>query len=159
LFNPGSTDYNIQSVVFPDLKFNITISQAYDWGMTIKVVVMNQTIDPADLQITFSYGRSGTIDRTFSANYFNFSDKVKDNVVLIKDNMAVLYQKGQDFSAAATTWPSVQPQIIDTTANFTIAMHVNGNKSDSVYFIAAQSNSEWKQRTIVSGKRSWNCKF
>jgi hypothetical protein len=142
LFNPGNTEYNIQSVVFPDLKFKIKISQAYDWGMTVKVVVMNKMIDPADLQITFSFGRSGTINRTFSANYFNFSDKVKDNEVLIKDNIAVLHQKGQDFRAAATTWPGVHPRIIDTTANFIIKLNVNPNKSDSVYFISAQSDNE-----------------
>ncbi len=152
LFNPGNTEYNIQSVVFPDLKFKIAISQAYDWGMIVKVVVMNKTIDPADLQITFSYGRSGTINRTFSANYFNFSDNVKDNEVLIENNIAVLHQKGQDFRAAATTWPAVHPRIIDSIANFTIAMKVNANKSDSVYFIAAQSDNE--TGTVHSAKIS-----
>ncbi len=142
LFNPGNTEYNIQSAVFPDLKFKITMSQAYDWGITVKVVVLNRMIDPADLLITFSYGRSGTINRTFSADYFNFTDNVKDNEVLVKDNIAVLHQKGQDFRAAATTWPGVQPQIIDSAANFTVAMNIHPNKSDSVYFIAAQSDSE-----------------
>jgi len=142
VFNYGNTQYTIESSAFNGLKFKISISQAYDWGMTAKVVVMNKMLHPTDLKITFNFGRSGIINRTFSADYFKFADKVKDNELLCKDNIVMLHQKGRGFRSAAKTWPAVHPEILDTSANFKIAMNINANKSDSVYFIAAQSDNE-----------------
>ena len=142
VFNNGNTQYTIQSATFTGLKFKITVSQASDWGMTAKVVVLNKMTIPASLQITFNYGRSDIINRTFSADYFKLTDRVKENELFIHDSIAVLHQKGQVFRTAATTWPAVHPQNIDTTANFNLSMNVAAHKSDSVYFIAAQSDNE-----------------
>lgn len=153
VFNNGNTQYTVQPAAFTDLIFKITISQAYDWGMTAKVVVMNKMMHPADLQITFNFGRSDIINRTFSADYFKPIDKVKDNELFCKDNIAVLHQKGRGFRSAAKTWPAVHPESIDTTANFKIAMNVYANKSDSVYFIAAQSDNEKNLFTHLNSVR------
>lgn len=142
VFNNGTTVYTIQSAVFPDLKFKVTICQAYDWGMSAKVTVMNKMKYPADLQIKFNFGRSDTIKRTFSADYFKTTDKVTNNEFFVNNNIAVLHQKGRRFKSAATTLPSVNPEIIDTTANFNLSLKIPVNKSDSVYFFAGQSDDE-----------------
>ena len=142
VFNNGNTQYTIHSATFTGLKFKITVSQASDWGMTAKVVVLNKMTIPASLQITFNYGRSDIINRTFSADYFKVTDRVKENELFIHDSIAVLHQKGQVFRVAATTRPAVHPQNIDTTANFRLSVNVAAHKSDSVYFIAAQSDNE-----------------
>lgn len=143
-FYPCNTEYSIALDSHPEIKVQLVISLAKDWGAVIKLTITNTGVQQMKLNAVLLFGGISVCGRTFSAAYFSPDEKNDySNNVLKKVNDTInISSKNIQEKLSIVQMPLGSAAIENGQAKFSQDIILEPSRSKIIYYVLDNSGQQ-----------------
>lgn len=143
-FYPASTQYSITLDAHPEIKIQLLISVAKEWGAVAKLTITNTGGQQVKLNALMQFGGIMACRRTVNADYFSPVEKFDytNNELQLKNEVAAISSKVIPEEISFTQLPSGTSAIENRNAKFLKDLILEASASETIYYIFNHSQQQ-----------------